>query len=91
MFGGLDLEDLLEGWNEGGGGIEAESQTSSLSSMMMGGAIYQDGEGLWERRQQGVGTGTGQGLQACPDSGVKEVIVPCSSPASRMRPVNSIL
>lgn len=35
--------------------------------------------------------GTGQGLQACPDSKVKEVIISCSFTASPARPVNPIL
>lgn len=34
---------------------------------------------------------TGQGLQACPDSKVKEVIISCSFIASPARPVNPIL
>ena len=70
------------GWSEGQGGIEAESQTCSLRSLMTDGAGYQAGEDWWERGGQGGGTGAGQGLQACPDSKIKEVIIPCSFPAS---------
>lgn len=40
IFGRLDLEDLLMGCSEEEGRTEAESPTSSMSSLTMGGATY---------------------------------------------------
>ena len=72
-------------WSEGWGGIESESQTCSLSHVTVGGASHRGGQDLKREADGEWGLGTGRGPQACPDSKVKEVITPCSFPASPVR------
>lgn len=71
-------------------GIEAESLTSSLSSLIVGGAIYSSGEDWWEGGGKRVEDGNRTRSSACPDSKVKGVIVSCSFSASPVKPVNPI-
>lgn len=71
----MELEMYLGGWTlgvRGGGRIETESQTCSLSHLMVSGVSHRGGEDLRGRRTGSGGMGTGRGPQACPDSKVKE-------------------
>lgn len=79
------------GCSKGERGLEAKSPTSSLSSLIVGGAIYFCGKTGGRAGDRERGMGSGQGLPKCPDSEVKEVIVSCSFPASPARPGNPTL
>lgn len=92
IFGRLDLEDWLMGWGGAWGGVRLKVRPAAGAARAgwvvpftnVGKTGGSQGDEEWGARR-------GQGLQACPDSKVKEVIISCSFPASRVGPDNPIL